>query len=140
MHLWRRADVSCGVVAISFDTGLVAGFIIASRCYIAFRGKDAPPIRASTSNEGGARLILEVLANLDLYMPGFGFFSLFGSDPAGHERFIFGAPAPRFGKEEGDIPLMAGDEWAADRVASGARYSPAYHPGQAGRVPVRVHR
>ena len=34
----------------------------------------APPNRASSSNEGGARLILEVLANLDLYMPGFGFF------------------------------------------------------------------
>ena len=33
---------SYGVVAISFDTGLVAGFIIASRCYIAFRGKDGP--------------------------------------------------------------------------------------------------
>jgi len=42
VHLWWCADVSYGVVAISFDTGLVAGFIIASRCYIAFRGKDSP--------------------------------------------------------------------------------------------------
>jgi hypothetical protein len=42
VHLWRCADVSYGVVAISFDTGLVAGFIIASRCDIAFRGKDSP--------------------------------------------------------------------------------------------------
>jgi hypothetical protein len=42
VHLWRRADVSYGVVTISFDTALVPGFIIASRCDIAFRGKDSP--------------------------------------------------------------------------------------------------
>src|SRR5205807_9638500 len=58
----------------------------------------------------------------------------------GRARVIFVGPARRFGTEEADIPLKAGDEWAADRVASGARYFPAYHPGQADPVPVHVHR
>src|SRR5438132_10342799 len=53
------------------------------------------------------------------------------------ERIIFGNLGSRFGREEADIPLKAGDEWAADRAASGARYFPAYHPGQADPVPVR---
>jgi hypothetical protein len=42
------------------------------------------------------------------------------------ERDLFsGNPGCRFGREEADIPLKAGEEWAADRVASRARYLPA---------------
>src|SRR5207302_6888888 len=62
---------------ISFDTAFAAGFTTLSCCYIAFQGKNSPFRYARPrSNRGRAHLFSEALADLDLYLPGFGFLAL----------------------------------------------------------------